>query len=193
MRLALALAAVAVPCLANAADRPQFPPTGDVAAHYVVTTDDPRNPPLSVHAAFSARLQKLRVDGEPGALIADLGRRSMLIMITQVRVAMRMPINDQFYRAVTFGGDGAATRTGSDRIAGLDCTIWHYAGKEGSGSGCITDDGVPLSGQGSDTKGTTFSFKAVDVEHAPQPAPLFDVPPGFQTTDLPGGMPRPHR
>jgi hypothetical protein len=177
---------------AAAADRPQFPPTRDVRVTYHLTAKAD-GAPDTVTLVYSAALRKLRADGGPGAAIVDLDQKSMVWMMQREHLAMRVPVGREIDRVLSMGGDGTVVRAGSDRVAGYACTVWKFTGKDGGGTGCITDDGVPLRGQGSDAKGHG-GFEAVKVEYRPQPPALFEVPPGFKQMELPGGMghsPRP--
>jgi hypothetical protein len=178
---------------ADAADRPQFPPTRDVTVTYHLNAKADGAPDMAT-LAYSAALRKLRAEGGPGAMIVDLDQKSMVVMMTREHLAMRMPIGREIDRVMSMGsGDGTVARAGSDRVAGYACTVWKFTGKDGGGTGCITDDGVPLRGQGGDAKGRG-GFEAVKVEYGPQPAAMFEVPPGFKQMELPAGMghsPRP--
>jgi hypothetical protein len=177
---------------AEAADRPQFPPTRDVTVTYHLTAKA-EGAPDTATLAYSAALRKLWAEGGPGAVIVDLDQKSMVVMMTREHLAMRMPLGREIDRVMAMGNDGTVVRAGSDRVAGYACTVWKFTGKDGGGTGCITDDGVPLRGQGGDAKGRG-GFEAVKVEYGPQPAALFEVPPGFKQMELPAGMghsPRP--
>jgi hypothetical protein len=190
----LALAAIAPLAPAHAADRPQFPPTRDVAVTYRITTGESEGGPHEASLAFSAALLKLHAEvGGMGAMIIDVRQRSMVIVMTQQHMAMRLPAGDQIDRAMAYGGDGSVVRVGTDRVAGYPCTVWRFTGKDGSGTGCLTDDGVPLRGQSNDAR-NKGGFEAIRVAYGPQPASLFEVPAGVKTMDMPAGMggaPRP--
>ena len=55
----------------------------------------------------------------------------------------------------------------------------------GSGTACVTADGVILSGRGGDTKGHTGSIVATSVAFSPQPSAMFSPPPDFHHVELP--------
>ncbi len=71
-------------------------------------------------------------------------------------------------------------------MAGLDCTVWNLTGKQGTGSACITADGVVLRADGQARREGSGRLEATSVAYGPQPAALFEPPPGFQRMDLAG-------
>jgi hypothetical protein len=197
MRVALvaALSALVLPSAsvgsAWAADRPPFPPTRDVSVTYHVNAKA-AGAPETATLAFSAELQKLHAEGGPGAMIIDLPQQSVVVMIAAAHIAMRMPAGRAIDRILDLGTHGEAQRVGSDRVAGYRCTIWRFTGRDGSGTACVTDDGVPLRGEGSDGRGSG-AFEALAVTYGAQPASLFEVPPGYKRMELPAGLGRSSR
>jgi hypothetical protein len=178
------LAICAAASSVRAQSRPQFPPTRDVTVTYHVNAKADGAPDTAT-LAFSAALQKLHAEGGPGAMIVDLRQRSVVVLMTQPHIAMRLPAGKEIDRIMTMGGGGTVSRVGSDRVAGYACTIWKFTGKDGGGTGCITDDGVPLRGEGDGGRGRS-GFEALSVAYGPQPAALFEVPPGFKEMDMSG-------
>ncbi|MDQ2804744.1 MAG: hypothetical protein M3Y41_19465, partial [Pseudomonadota bacterium] len=75
-------------------------------------------------------------------------------------------------------------RQGTDRVAGLACTLYAVQDRHGAGTLCVTADGVPLRGNGA-YDGKPGSFTALSVDYAPQPASLFAPPPGYLQLALP--------
>ncbi len=176
---------------ARAAERPPFPPSRDVSVTYRVNAKADGAPDTAT-LAFSTALQKLHAEGGPGTVIIDLPQRSMVVMIGEAHIAMRMPAGRSIDRILDLGAHGDAQRIGMDQVAGYRCTVWRFTGRDGSGTACVTDDGVPLRGEGSDGHGGG-AFEAVSVTYGPQPAALFEVPPGYRRMELPAGLGRPPR
>ncbi len=180
---ALAIAMVA-PAAHAAADRPQFPPARDVSATYRVTGSD-ADAIGPVTLDYSAALDKLRADvGGRYEAIIDLHGKTMSLVLAEQHIAMRVPVGRDIDRLIAMPATAAVQRLGTARVAGLACTEWHVTAKDSSGTVCITEDGVPLRGQGTDAKNRSGGFEATSVTYAPQPAALFGLPPGVKEMDL---------
>jgi hypothetical protein len=88
------------------------------------------------------------------------------------------------------GPDDKATREGTDRVAGHDCTVWRIEPKKDDPDdgeakvkrACVTADGVPLrvvEGEGEQRRTTV----ATRVEYARQDPAQFRVPEGYRPFD----------
>jgi hypothetical protein len=80
------------------------------------------------------------------------------------------------------------TRGGTEKIAGADCTVWRYQGRGQNGEACITADGVMLRAEGS-AQGQQGRMEAVRVAYGTQNPAQFQRPQGYQSMQLPQGMP----
>jgi hypothetical protein len=81
------------------------------------------------------------------------------------------------------------TRGGTAKVAGTDCTIWRYQGQNQTGEACITADGVMLRAQGS-SQGQQGEMEATRVAYGAQDPAQFQRPQGYQTMQVPQGMPQ---
>jgi hypothetical protein len=81
------------------------------------------------------------------------------------------------------------TREGQSVVAGRPCTRWRVAAPRGSGTACVTPDGVILQAQGGDARGASGEIRATDVTYAAQPAALFKPPQGAMRLSLPDRLP----
>jgi hypothetical protein len=183
-------AALALPS-AHAADRPAFPPTRDVSVTYSVTGPDAAGMgPVTLD--FSAELQKLRADWNGHVVLIDLPGKSMSLVLAAQHISMRIPVGRDIDRLMTLPEQAALRREGTARVAGYGCTVWHVTAKDGSsGTVCVTDDGVPLRGEGTDPKHRGGGFEATAITYAPQPADLFALPSGVKEMDMSALMARP--
>ena len=82
------------------------------------------------------------------------------------------------------------TRGGVEKIAGLDCTVWRYQSASAQGEACITNDGVMLRGNGAAQGAGQGRIEATRVVYQPQDASLFRRPQGYQTMQMPQGVPQ---
>lgn len=100
-------------------------------------------------------------------------------------MALRMSnLTDRFNNpADAWGGDGAAqaTRTGQCSVAGETGEEWSKTtAEDGTDTACVTRDGIFLRA----TDDGRTVWEATRVERGPQPASLFELPPGVQVMDL---------
>ena len=196
VRLLIAAAAglLATPALAQ--QRPLVQPSRDVAVSYQVRgVAVPGMPagPQRMEVAYSAVEQRLRLasPGYPqGYAVVALAARSILLVLPAASAYIPMPMRGP-EMALLSGDPGLRfTASGSDRVAGLRCTVWRIADPQAGGrrgSACITADGVLL--RGNDGRGGR-SVVATSVQYGRQPAALVAVPQGFHRIEMPR-LPRP--
>jgi hypothetical protein len=179
---------------AAAQERPPFPPARDVAVTYRV--EDGAGQPAIARLAWSAALRMLRADAPAGAP-ASLGGVPLLPgtwAVMDLRVGRAFAVESRTglvldlpqLAAKAREGERAlagtrARRAGTDRIAGLACTVWRLEPPPGSPGGrrpvriCLTADGVPLRAQ---EEGRTARAEATAVAYGTQDPALFHRPNG---------------
>ncbi len=198
MRYAAALAlALALPGAALAQDRPPMFPTRDVAVTYRIT-GGPAQPqpgqPTELRMAWLAAEQKVRMDmpgGMGGYMIADhRGQRAVMVM-EQQRMMMELPYA-QTQQQFQPSANARFTREGTDRVAGVACTIWLFEDQGRSGRGCITEDGVMLRATGT-AQGQQGGIEAIQVTYGAQDPARFQPPTGYQTMQMPNQAPQQRR
>jgi hypothetical protein len=189
---------LATPALAQ--QRPLVQPSRDVAVSYQVRgVAVPGMPPgpQRMEVAYSAVEQRLLLasPGYPqGYAVVALAARSILLVLPAARAYIPMPMRGP-EMALLSGDPGLSfTASGSDRVAGLRCTVWRIVetgaggrpdrqtGSRRGGSACITADGVLL--RGDDGRGGR-SVVATSVRYGHQPAARFAVPQGFHRIEMP--------
>jgi hypothetical protein len=184
--LAAALIA-ALPAAAQAQDRPQIFPTRDVAVTYRVAGQG-QAAELTLLWSAAQRMMRMNMPQGLGYMVADhQGQRGFMVM-EQMRMIMDVPMEQAggFQRDLQ---NARFTRGGTEKIAGHDCTVWRYQSASQSGDACITADGVMLRGN-STAQGAQGRMEATRVVFAPQDAGLFRRPQGYQTMQMPQGMPQ---
>ncbi len=161
---------------------PQNAPTEDVDITLEIT--QPGSPPIVERRRWSASRHLRRVDGpDKAATIFDLSKGELTLL---------NPAN-RTYRTL----QGAATKRMSPpkatrvkrgetaKIAGLTCSDWSWLDGIEMHTACLTPDGVLLrlivDGH--------IVAEARSVVYAPQPAELFEIPPGYQPALAPEGGP----
>lgn len=174
-----------------AAQEPPRVPTRDYAATYTMTgfgTEAPKTMEMS----FSAATKRQRVDmadaGQNISMIMELGGSRMWVLQHESRMAMELSGGTQGDRDVPISPidkDARLTRVGTDRVLGLACTIYRVI-REGKpqGTACVTEHGIMLRGE-FEEDGERGKMEATRVSLDRQPAERFEVPPGYQTMQMP--------
>ncbi len=141
--------------------------------------------PAVLRMAWDASGRRLRVaaEGRPEIAIVDLSRHRADILDPPLHAALRLPMRATDVEALTLSR-ARFVRRGRSGVVGYACTVWAVRAARGSGTVCMTDDGVALRGEG-DVDGRHGGFEAVSVAYGLQPAALFAIPPGYSRLELP--------
>jgi hypothetical protein len=188
MRKMLAAALIAaLPAMAQAQDRPQIFPTRDVAVTYRVAGQG-QAADMTILWSAAARMMRMNLPGGAGFMVADHQNQRGFMVMEAMRAIMDVPMA----QAAGFQRDfenARFTRGGTEKIAGHDCTVWRYQSASGQGEACVTTEGVMLRGQGTAQGAGGGRMEATRVVFAPQDAGLFRRPQGYQTMQMPQGIP----
>lgn len=178
--LSLSLASAATACLAQTV--PAYLPTRDVAVTYQVRSKDRGQE--NVVARWSAFAEKARIEAGPIYVLADPRTRQATLVMQSF--ALRLPPGDRTFAYLPDEGT-RFVRGPAASVAGYRCTNWTVSSSHGSGTACITDDGVILRGTAADRNGHGGAIEAVSVSYGPQPPALFEVPQGAMSLQAPPG------
>jgi hypothetical protein len=187
--LAAGLLLAAAPALAQ--DRPPLTPTRDVTVTYRITGDTPRGAPPPMTVSWQAATGTMRTDmpGGMGWMVADTRNGRAFMVMEQMRMVMDIPAAQAQAMSARAGSERATfRREGTATVAGLRCTIWAVQDGDNRGRTCVTDDGVVLRAEGS-SQGRSGGMEATQVTFAPQDPARFQRPQGYQTMQMPQGMP----
>jgi hypothetical protein len=187
---AAALLAATLPAAAQPAATQQLPaamPTRDVAVRYKV----PNSPPTTDSVAWLVSEGRIRTEGRAITrrvthLIDTRSGNVTALLDTDRsyqdlgRVAVAMTQDHSFIRPGT-----RLTREGTDRVAGLACTVWRVEARGSSPEdvrrACITEDGVPLRlVEGTGPEAETL-YEATQVTYEAQDPANFRVPEGYRS------------
>jgi hypothetical protein len=181
--LALSLLAAA-PALAQ--DRPpQMTPTRDVTVTYRLTGAGEGQTLRMTHAAGPG-LVRTELPGGVGWGVVDLRGGQGFLVMEPMRAIVPMPAG-QVQPGVA-SPSARFTRSGTARIAGLDCMLWNVEDQGRSGQLCLTVDGVMLRGSGA-ASGRQGGLEATEVRFGRVDPALFQRPAGYQEMQAPPGMP----
>ena len=185
--LALMLA-VATPAMAQ--DRPQLTPTRDVAVTYRMTGGSaPQGAPQTMQMSWNAAAGLLRSE-VPGMgwMVADQRSGRAFMVMEPMRVIMDVPLGQQGSQLPGLSPNATYRREGNATVAGLRCTIWSVQDGPSQGRSCITSEGVMLRAEGTH-QGQTGGMEATQVAFGPQDPARFQRPAGYQSMQMPQGMP----
>ena len=190
----IAAALLAVACSpAFSADLPLLHPDRDVAVVYRAegSSEGGRAPQSgTIRMYWGDQGNKLRVElsGQPVVALIDFKRQRMGMLFEPGKVFFETKLDPRLVPGFVLPADANVARAGTDTVAGVGCTVWDLSGRRGTGSACITQDGVVLRAIGEAAKKGSGRLEAVSVTYAPQPESLFAAPPDFRRMDP--GTPR---
>ena len=170
-------------------DRPRVQPDRDVTVTYRLEGAAQQAIPGGVDGplrlSWDAAGQRLRAEpaDRPQAVIVDLPRHTASLVDDTMHAVLTLPVRERDLQPLTLDRV-QMTRRGADTVAGRACTTWAMQAKRGSGTICLTPDGVALRAEG-EISGRHGSFTATNVTYGAVAANLFTVPPGYMTLAIP--------
>lgn len=185
----IAAAVLALGCSpAFAADLPSLHPSRDVAVVYhadgtAETGGVPQSHTIRLYWGEGGEALRVEVEGQPIVALIDFKRQRMAMLVGPRKMVLETKLDPAMVPGFVLPAGAKAVRAGTDTVAGLGCAVWRLNGPRGSGTACVTDDGVVLRADGRAEHGSG-RLEAVSVTYAPQPAALFAPPAGFARMDL---------
>ena len=184
----LLLALLAAAAAAHAEDRPSMRPTRGVAVEYrsnAMPNGPADSPSGTITMRFSGNGGRVRIDGPHGHgyAILDIDHGRMIMVLTDQHMYMEQPANPGML-AMFQPQPGTFRATGTDTIAGIECTNYDARINDHDGQVCLTGDGVLLRAKTAEHD-RQRQLEAVKVTYADQPAALFEPPADFKKFDMP--------
>jgi len=172
---------------AQAAAHPRFLPSRDVAVAYEVSA--PGQPGAVYQLSYDAADERARIDNpaQGDYFLVDLPGGSARIVVPALHAVVEAPDLSALTRQVMDADNARFTPLGPGFYAGRGCDKFLVLNAHGSGTACITPDGVILHFAGGDVHGSAV-VTATSVIYGPQPAGAFAQPEGFSQITLPPGM-----
>ena len=162
-----------------AQDRPPMAATRDATVGYKTTG---REAGHAMEISYGAASGLMRIDNPTigGYAIVDRKGRRVTMVMTEMRMFMEMAASGMPGQPALPEEDAKFTRKGTETIAGQTCTVWDFAAANGTGSVCMTTEGILLRARTSDGSG----MEATKVTYAAIPAGNFSPPAGFTKMDM---------
>jgi hypothetical protein len=168
---------------AGAEQPPQLLPTRDVDIIYEVSL--PSQPRIRERVRYLAAELLERVDGpHKSATIFDRRTHEMTVLTAANHTFLKLNMPRQTEEP---GPEATLKRGNESIVAGLHCVDWSWTEGVETRTVCMTADGVLLRFL---VDGQKVS-EARSVSYRPQPAELFQVPPGYAPVLAPEGGPVP--
>lgn len=155
-------------------------------------------PPIPFMVNFDRGLERreMTMEGQTQVFITrpDLGVTYMLMI--DMGMAMEMPLDAQGMNPADQIAAYNPVAVGSDTVLGESVTKYRLQGTDPMGGSFdgfawISGDGIILRMQG-DNNGPEFSgsmsYELTALQRGPQDGSLFELPPGVQVMQMPGGM-----
>jgi hypothetical protein len=182
MRVWVVLAALAA---GPAGAAPRFLPDQDVSVSYALNA--PGQAAQNVQLSYDAADSQARVDSPQGLyVLANLAQGQAQVVIPALHAFVEAPELSDLTHMVADAGGARFTPLGHGVYAGLGCEKYLVLDADGSGTACITPDGVVLHFAGQDASGSA-EVTATAVAYGPQPEQKFTTPEGFAEVTLPPG------
>ena len=188
-RILLVLVMLAAVSPAVADDTSLIRPRKDVAVEYRsagAAQGAAADPGRVVTMRFSSKSSRIRIDGAEGHgyAILDIDTGHMIIVMTERHMYIERPA-DPGMVAMFQARNAAFRKTGTDTVAGVQCTTYDATINERTGQVCLTDDGVMLRARSADPGSQSPPGSAVKVTYAEQPGALFETPSGYRQMNVP--------
>jgi hypothetical protein len=171
---------------AQADTHPEFLPSRDVSIAYDVSA--PGRPEQNYQLSYDAADERARIDNpaQGDYFLVDLLGGAAQLVVPPLHAIVNAPDLAGLTRQVMDADNARFTPLGPGRYAGLACEKYLVLNHQGSGTACITPDGVILHFSGSDDHGSAV-ITASTVTYGPVPAHAFAQPDGYSQITLPPG------
>jgi YD repeat-containing protein len=171
---------------AQAADHPAFLPRHDLAATYRLAA--PGRADATYQLQYDAAGERARITDPLRGLtfLIDLPTGHAALIIPALHAIVEAPDIANLAAQIRNAGGARFLPLGPAHYAGLSCDKYEILAAQGSGTACLTPDGVILHFAGRDPHGSA-SVTALSVQYQHQPDAYFATPAGYSRLVLPPG------
>jgi len=182
----LSLAAASPLLSTPASAAPLFLPDRDVAVTYQLAAPGRAPQEYRLHYNAAGGLARIETPAQGIFVLADLAAGQAQIVVPFLHAFVEAPDFSDLTRMIAHAGGARFTPLGHGHYAGMECEKYLVMNDHGSGTACITHDGVILHFAGRDSSGSA-DVTALSVDFTPQPSGFFATPNGFSEISLPPG------
>jgi YD repeat-containing protein len=171
---------------AQAASHPAFLPQHDLAATYLLTA--PGRPDSTYDLQYDAAGQRARITDPLRGLtfLVDLPSGHAELVVPALHAIVEAPDISGLATQIRNADGARFLPLGPGHYAGLSCDKYEILAGQGSGTACLTPDGVTLHFAGRDPHGSA-AVTALSVTYQHQPPASFALPDGYSRLTLPPG------
>jgi hypothetical protein len=171
---------------AYAGDRPAFLPNRDVLVGYDVAA--PGRAAKTYQLSYDAADQRARIDDPAQGVyfLVDLPAGSARLVVPALHSVVDAPDLSALTAQINDAGNARFTPLGPGHYAGLNCQKFLVLSSQGSGTVCLTADGVILHFAGHDARGSA-EVTAEQVSYQTVSQDALAPPDGFSAITLPPG------
>ncbi|MDE8348453.1 MAG: hypothetical protein POG74_03090 [Acidocella sp.] len=174
----------ATPALANP---PAYLPTRDVSITYNLSV--PGHQAATYQLAYDAASQRARIDdpAQGTYFLVNLPDGTAQLVVPALHSTVNAPDLSALTRQINTAGQARFTALGPGYYAGLTCEKYLVLNDQGTGTACLTPDGVVLHFTGHDSHGSA-DVTATSVTYQHTPVQMFAPPQGNSSINLPPGI-----
>jgi hypothetical protein len=176
------LLVVAWPALAA----PAFLPTRDVSVTYELNAPGRAAEDYRLNFDAARRLARVETAAQGIYVLANLPAGRAQVVIPALHAVVEAPDFSNLTQLIANADNAQFTPLGHGHYAGMECEKYLVLNDQGSGTACITRDGVVLHFAGKDAHGSA-EVTALSVDFGKLPPGEFRPPDGFAAIDLPPG------
>ncbi|HUW80512.1 MAG TPA: hypothetical protein VMV54_06400 [Acidocella sp.] len=179
--------AVALLAAGPAVAAPVFLPTRDVNVTYEVASPGRATQDYQLNYDAADKLARVESPAQQGMyVLANLPTGQAQVVVPALHAIVQAPDFSSLTQQIMSADGAQFTPLGHGNYAGMGCEKYLVLNAQGSGTACITHDGVVLHFAGKDAQGSAV-VTALSVNFAAQPVGEFAPPDGFSNITLPPG------
>jgi hypothetical protein len=166
---------------------PMFLPNQDVAVTYIVSAPGRADAQYRLEYDAAGRLARIDDPAHGTFFLVNLPDGTAQLVVPALNSVVNAPDLSNLTQQIDSADSARFTPLGPGNYAGIGCEKYLVLAAQGSGTACLTPDGVVLHFDGQDAKGSA-TVTATSVTYGAQPPGDFAVPDGFSSITLPPGM-----
>jgi len=184
------LLAVAVIPGATAQQRPTATPTRDVSVTYRASGEAGAIGEMRMSWLPARNLMRVDMAGGLGWMLVDVQAGTAFMVMDAQRMILNLPAGQIPPGGMAPSQTARFTREGPSRISNLDCVNWRVEDGGETARVCLTNEGVMLRAESLGSQAASRgTLEATAVSFGAQDPSRFQRPTGYQSLQMPGGMP----